>query len=298
MTMGAELVLSGSPPKPWDEAAAGWNEHTAVIRAWLREMTDAMINAANIGPGSRVLDIAAGAGDQTLDISRQIGNDGYVLATDLSPRILALAHDNLRAAGYSNFDTRVADAQALNLVGERFDAVVSRLGLMFCTEPHLALQQAHLALRPGGRFSAVVFSHPEANPCLGIALRTALKHANAGQSVIGSTPPNPYAPGTLMSLGKPGLMASLLANAGFTDIEVRPVSAPFRLPSSRHYVEFIRAAASPLRAILTPLSPQARTAAWADMAQQLDQFSTRDGWVGPNELLLASATATNRLNGN
>ena len=62
MTMGAELVLSEPPPQPWDEAAAGWNEHAAVIRAWLREMTDAMINAANIGPGSRVLDIAAGHG--------------------------------------------------------------------------------------------------------------------------------------------------------------------------------------------------------------------------------------------
>ena len=100
-----------------------------------------------------------------------------------------------------------------------------------------------------------------------------------------------------MSLGKPGLMANLLANAGFTDIEVSAVSAPFRLPSSRHYVEFVRAAGSPLRAILSPLSPDAQAAAWGDMAQQLDQFSTAAGWVGPNELLLASATTSNRLKG-
>lgn len=293
--MCAELALP--LPQPWDEAAAGWNEHTAVIREWLRDVTDAMISAANIEPGSQVLDIAAGAGDETLDIAQRIGSNGYVLATDLSPRILALAHDNLRAAGFSNFDTLVADAQALNLGGKKFDAVVSRLGLMFCTEPHLALQQAHLALRPKGRFSAVVFSHPDANPCLGIALRTALKHANAGQSATCAAPPNPYAPGTLMSLGKPGLMTSLLANAGFTDVEVRPVSAPFCWPSSRHYVEFVRAAGSPLRAILSPLSLEAQAEAWNDMAQQLDQFGTPEGWVGPNELLLVSATASNRLNG-
>ena len=289
MTTSAELAVP--LPQPWDEAAAGWNQHTQVIREWLREVTDAMINAANIAPGSRVLDIAAGAGDQTLDIARRIGAGGYVLATDLSPRILALAHDNLRAADFKNFDTQVADAQALNLGGKKFDAVVSRLGLMFCTEPHLALQQAHLALRPNGRFSAVVFSQPNANPCLGIALRTALKHADAGQPDIGTITPNPYAPGTLMSLGKPGLMASLLSIAGFTDIEVSAVSAPFRLPSSRHYVEFVRAAGSPLRAILSLLSPDAQTAAWGDMAQQLEQFTTGEGWVGPNELLLCSATA-------
>ena len=287
--MSAELA--STHPHPWDDAATGWNEHTTVIREWLHDVTDAMINAADIGPGSRVLDIAAGAGDQTLDIARRIGPSGYVLATDLSPRILALAHDNLRAAGFSNFDTWVADAQALNLDGKKFDAVVSRLGLMFCTEPHLALQQAHLALRPGGRFSAVVFSHPEANLCLGIALRTALKHAHAGHSAISTVTPNPFAPGMLMSLGKPGLMANLLANAGFIDIEVNAVSASFRLPSSRHYVEFVRAAGSPLRAILVPLSPLAQAEAWDDMAQQLDPFSTPDGWVGPNELLLCTATA-------
>ena len=162
---------------------------------------------------------------------------------------------------------------------------------MFCTEPHLALQQAHLALRPNGRFSAVVFSQPNANPCLGIALRTALKHVDAGQPDIGTVTPNPYAPGTLMSLGKPGLMASLLSIAGFTDIEVSAVSAPFRLPSSRHYVDFVRASGSPLRAILSALSSPAQTTAWDDMVQQLDHFSTREGWVGPNELLLCSATA-------
>lgn len=290
MTMNVELARP--MPQAWDEAAAGWNEHTQVIREWLRDITDAMISAANIGPGSRVLDIAAGAGDQTLDIARRIGPNGYVLATDLSPRILALAHENLRAAGFSNFETQVADAQTLNLDGKKFDATVSRLGLMFCAEPHLAVQRAHLALRPKGRLSAVVFSHPNANPCLGIALRTALKHAHAVQHGSGSVSPspNPFAPGTLMSLGKPGLMASLLANAGFTDIEVRPVSAPFRLSSSRHYVEFVRAAGSPLRAILSPLSPQAQVDAWDDMAQQLDQFNTREGWVGPNEVLLCCAT--------
>ena len=289
--MSAEIALSVPLLQPWDEAAAGWNQHTKVIRYWLRDVTDAMINAANVGPGSRVLDIAAGAGDQTLDIARQMGASGYVLATDLSPRILALAHDNLRAAGFSNFDTLVADAQTLSLGGKKFDAVVSRLGLMFCAKPLLALQQAHLALRPKGRFSAVVFSHPGANPCLGIALRTALKHAHAGQAAINTLIPNLVAPGTLMSLGSPGLMAKLLVNAGFTDVEVSAVSAPFRLPSSRHYVDFVRTSGSPLRAILSALSSPAQTTAWDDMVQQLDHFSTREGWVGPNELLLCSATA-------
>lgn len=68
---------------PWDEAAQGWNRHAAVIRSWLAEATEAMLTAARIGPGSRVLDIAAGAGDQTLDIACRVGPQGHVLATDI-----------------------------------------------------------------------------------------------------------------------------------------------------------------------------------------------------------------------
>ena len=53
----------------WDKAAPGWNNHTASVRTWLRSATDAMLEMAEIRPGARVLDVAAGAGDQTLDIS-------------------------------------------------------------------------------------------------------------------------------------------------------------------------------------------------------------------------------------
>ena len=58
----------------------------------------------------------------------------------------------------------------------------------------------------------------------------------------------------------------------------------------RVYVEFGRSAGTPLIQILAPLSPPAQAAAWADMRAQLDAFSTHDGWIGPNELLLCGAT--------
>src|SRR5689334_11080227 len=78
----------------WDQAAAGWDAHEPQIRAWLAGATEAMIDKAGIGPGSRVLDVAAGAGGQTLDVAERVGATGQVLATDLSPAILALAQAN------------------------------------------------------------------------------------------------------------------------------------------------------------------------------------------------------------
>ena len=268
----------------WDRAALGWNSHTTIIRAWLEEATAEMLAAAHIASGSRVLDIAAGAGDQSLDIARCVGASGHVLAIDLSPAILALAAANAQAAGLHQVDTRVLDAQALGLEGAGFDAAVCRLGLMFCRAPLDALAGARAALRPGGRFSALVFSQAECNPCLVTMMKVALQHTG-----VRARPP--AEPGTLMSLGEPGLLRRLLHDAGFVDIEVRPISAPFRLPTARSYIEFVRSSGSPIRELLAPLAPAGQVAAWDKVVEQLAVFATPEGWVGPNELLLCSASA-------
>ena len=117
-------------------------------------------------------------------------------------------------------------------------------------------------------------------------MRTALKHA-------GLTPESPFVPGTLMSLGQPGLFAQLLHDAGFIDINVQPVITPFHLPTSRHYIDFVRSAGSPIMQILAGLTEAEQHDAWHDMETQLNAFGTANGWVGPHELLLAVATAPN-----
>src|SRR5258708_24059792 len=83
----------------WEKHAKGWNDHGAQIRDWLRPSTEAMLTMAEVGAGAHVLDVAAGAGDQTLDIAKRVGAAGSVLATDLSPAILAFAKENARRAG-------------------------------------------------------------------------------------------------------------------------------------------------------------------------------------------------------
>lgn len=286
LARGAGPSSAADVGHPWDEAAEGWSLHGALLSEWLRAATSAMLDAARIGSGSRVLDIAAGAGNQTLDIARRVGTTGFVLATDISVRSLELAQGKLRAAGFDQITTRVADAQALGLDGAGFDAAVCRLGLMFCHAPLAALRRIFAALKPDGRFSGLVFSSPQGNPCVAVLIATAMRHAG-----LPPLPPGvPGQPGTLLSRGQTGLLAELLDTAGFIDIKVRTVSAPMHLPSCQHYIDFIRTAGLPIMAILTPLSAAAQTDAWLDMAAQLDTFTTSTGWVGPNELLLCAAT--------
>jgi SAM-dependent methyltransferase len=268
--------------QPWDNAADGWNAYGELIHDWLREATAAMLDAAHIDSGARVLDIAAGAGDQTLDIARRVGAKGYVLATDISAQILAHARRNARAADLQQVNTRVADAQHLGLSGADFDAAVCRLGLMFCRSPSSALREIYSALRRGGRFSALVFSSPQQNPCIEIMMSTARKHA-------GLSAKSPREPGALLSLGAPGLLEQLLPAAGFADVNVRPISAPMRLRSCRQYIDFVRHSGSPIMEILASLAASAQNDAWSDIEDQLNVFNTPSGWEGPNELLLCAA---------
>ncbi|MBA3059992.1 MAG: class I SAM-dependent methyltransferase [Gammaproteobacteria bacterium] len=266
----------------WDRSAAGWNSHTPEIRAWLRQASEAMLDMAGVKPGAAVLDVAAGAGDQTLDIAKRVGPAGRVLATDLSPAILALADINACRAGFGNVQTLVADGEALAVPPSSFDAAVCRLGLMFFPDPLQGLHSMYRALRPGGGICTLVFSRPERNPCLGMLMGTALKHA-------GQAPRDPFQPGGLLSLGKPGLADALFQTAGFRNVASTALDAPFQLPSARHYLDFVRASASPIQQILGRLSAEAADAAWAEMEQRLGVFTTADGWIGPNELLLTAA---------
>jgi len=271
--------MTPSNQDAWERSAHGWAEHAPQLNAWLERATAAMIEMAGIGPGGAVLDVAAGAGDPALEIARRVGPRGRVLATDLSPALMAIARRRADAAGLAQLHTKVADAQALELEPGSFDAAVCRLGLMLMPEPERAVRAVHRALRPGALFSALVFGTPQRNPCLGIVLRTACEHARLPL-------PEPQRAGGLLSLGGPGQLDALFGAAGFTDVATTWLDAPFHWPSARDYVGFIRRSAAPIVQIVGRLDAAAQQAAWDDMAARLAVFDTGAGWAGPNELAL------------
>lgn len=284
-------MIEGTPGDPeqfkanvrasWDKAASGWNKHTADVHEWLAAPTQVMLEQMQLKPGFRVLDIAAGAGDQTFTLARHVGPTGYVLATDLSASILEFAAANARSAGLNNIHTQVADAENLGLPENDFDAAVCRMGLMFCPDPGKALQAMHHSLKPGARACVLVFSQPEKNPCVVNLVRIALQYA-------GLPPSDPYQPGTLFSVSKPGHLDQLFTSAGFKKVNTTVLSAPFSLPSTHAYLEFIRSSASPIMQLMSKLDEPTRQAAWAEMEEKLSMFETAEGWLGPNELLLTS----------
>lgn len=120
------------------EAAEGWRRGAAA-RADLQPITERMFDLAGIGLGDRVLDVAAGNGEQTLMAARRVGPHGYVLATDIADRMLAYVDEAARNEGLTNVQTRLMDARMLELESESFDAAICRLALMLIPERDKAL---------------------------------------------------------------------------------------------------------------------------------------------------------------
>jgi ubiquinone/menaquinone biosynthesis C-methylase UbiE len=241
-----------------------------------------MLDLARIGEGSRVLDVAAGAGGQTLAAARRVGPGGAVLATDISPNILEFAAQEARAAGFGNVATRTMDGESLEVEDRSFDAVISRVGLIYFPDQQRALGEIRRALRDGGRFSAIVYSKPERNEFFSVPVSIIRRRA-------GLPAPAPGLPGPF-SLGQTGVLEAAYEEAGFGGIEVRTVDAPVRFPSAAECVRFERESFGALHAMLTGVPEHERQEAWEEIESELGRFEGPDGFEGPCELLVAAGT--------
>jgi SAM-dependent methyltransferase len=266
----------------WEDAAEAWHRWGPVIEDWLGAATERMLDAAKITNGSRVLDVAAGAGGQSLAAARRVGPAGRVLATDISPTILEYAEKSASDAGLTTITTRELDGERLDADEASFDAVISRVGLIYLPDQQAALAGMRQALRPGGRLSAVVYSTADRNGFFSVPVGIIRRRAQL-------PPPLPGQPGPF-SLGAPGVAENALATAGFRDVTVEAVPSPLRLASAAECVAFERESFGALHQMLSGLPQADRDAAWTEINQALAEFEEPDVFVGPCEMLVVSGS--------
>jgi SAM-dependent methyltransferase len=239
-----------------------------------------MLAMAGVEAGARVLDLASGAGSQTLQAARRVGAQGHVVASDIADAMLHHVRENARAANLTNITTLAGAAEDLEVTAESFDAVICRLGLMLFAAPAQALAAVRHALRPGGKVAVVVFTTPAANPFMAQPMQILLRHA-------GKTPPAPGQPG-IFALGAHGVLARLLGDSGFVGVEQRTVALPLRMSSSPQALAMMQEAFGAYRAVISDSPESVRVGAWTEVAETLKTFETPTGFVAPAEVLVAA----------
>ncbi len=265
----------------WQTAAEPWYRWGPTLEEWLGQATQTMLDMAEVGPGSRVLDVAAGAGGQTIASAKRVGPSGYVLATDISSNILQFASETARQEGLGNVETRVMDGESLEeLEEESFDAVISRVGLIYFPDQQKALTGMRGALKPGGRIACVVYSTAENNKFFSIPVSIIRKRAQL-------PPPLPGQPGPF-SLGGVGVLEEAYQRAGFREAETRMVPSPLRLSSAAECVRFERESFGALHQMMSGLSQPERESVWEEIERELRQFEGPNGFEGPCEMLVGA----------
>ena len=267
----------------WEAAAEAWDRWGPAIEEWLGEATGLMLDDCHLQAGSRVLDVAAGAGGQTLAAARRVGATGHVLATDISPGILEYAAANASRAGLDNVETLEADGEDLSAVGTAtYDAAISRVGLIYFPDQRRALGEICRVVRPGGRVSSIVYSTPDRNGFFAIPVGIIRR-------IAGPPAPAPGLPGPF-SLGGPRVAEAAYDAAGLVDVTVTPVVSPVRLPSAAECVRFEQESFGALHTMLSGVDDEEQAAAWREIEKALGEFETADGFVGPCEMLVVSGT--------
>ena len=264
---------------PWSstEVVERWRQGAARRARSLGPATERMLDTAGLKSGQRVLDLAAGTGDQTLLAARRVLPGGSVLAVDISASMLEIAAELAREAGLSNVETMVSDGSTLELPAESFDAAICRLGLMFIADLARALKTVRTALQSNARFAALVWSAPEKNPSMGIAIDVLREQRGL------PSPPPPIV--QAFSLSNPGALERALVQAGFRNVHVEAVSVERRSAS----MDEAMAALTTLVEILGELPQEERTPLEAEIRKRYGAYVQPDGAVVlPGEAWLGS----------
>jgi SAM-dependent methyltransferase len=264
------------------EAASGW-QRSAVARAQvLTPLTERMLDLVGVDTGHRVLDVAAGTGEQTLLAAHRVGPTGAVLATDIAQQMLALAAEAAARAGLRNVETLVQDARDLNLEPRSFDAVITRLALMLVPERPRVMAGIYRVLRPGKKFAALVLATADKCPLIAVPMQIAGRRAGAPQAPFGD-------PG-MFALGDPAVLAAVFQDAGFRDVTVEAVPFQRRYPSLAVAIQNVRDMLPEISRLLMHVSETERAAAWAEIEDALREYDGIDGFVGPQTYLIGVGT--------
>lgn len=277
-------VVNVEQAQAWDGTeGARWAQHAIRHDAALTDYHEALVDAAAVLDGERVLDIGCGCGESTIAVAK-LSPTGHALGIDLSSPMLELARVRAQEVGVDNVSFEHADAQVHAFDAESRDVVISRFGAMFFADQPAALANIGRALRPGGRVVFVAWTALDRNEWL-FAVRASLAAGrDLPEPVLGTVGP--------FGLADESLARGWLDGAGFADVELREVQGRFRAGADVDDAFEFMTHTGPVIGLTETLDEPAR-------AEALDQLrSLLAAHTGPDGVILGSSawviTATKR----
>ena len=265
----------------WGSVAPGWEQNADFVDGRTVDLTRAMLEAASLKPGERVLELACGPGGLGSAAAERVGADGEVVLSDVAPEMTAIAAARSKVRGLGNVTALDLDLERIDQPDSSYDAVLCREGIMLVPDPDGSASEIRRVLRPGGRVVVSVWGPRDRNPWLGAML-------DAVGAQLGVTFPPPGMPGPFALDGRDKLLA-VLSGAGFEDVSVDEVETPWIGGSFDQWWLVTTALAGPLSKLLEAQSPEAIDAIRSHAREALAPYETPDGLEVPGVSLVGAA---------
>jgi ubiquinone/menaquinone biosynthesis C-methylase UbiE len=265
----------------WNNAAAGWQTWWETIERGAQKVSDKIIQLAEVKPGDKVLDIATGIGEPAVTAASRVKPNGKVVAIDISPQMLAIAKTRAKSLGLDGImEFREADGEKIDLIDQtaKFDAILSRFGLMFFPNLPSVLVKIRYLLITNGRLAAAVWSTPSKVPLIDLAFASVRKQINAPAPPPGT--PGPFALADIEALKQ------LFSQAGFKDIKVDTFQITFEFDSPESYTKHIQQTATRIHEMLANHAEEVKKQTWDSITEAVWQYADSHGRVNlDNEVI-------------
>jgi SAM-dependent methyltransferase len=256
---------------------AGAHAYDRFMGRWSRLWVPALLDAAHVGPGQRVLDLATGTGEAAAQAAARIAPSGRVFGVDISLPMLRGAAARL-AGGPATL--AVMDGMRLACPDHAFDAVICQLGLMLIPDPQRAAAECARVLRDGGRLAAVVWSSMERAPHIGILYEVLGRLLPTRREELGRS----------FSLGEPGRFQALLERAGLHNVRVAREQRVVVTESFEDYWEPVAAGGGRLGQCYAGLPEESRRAVREEVRERMKPFRSGERLVMEVEVLLGAGS--------
>lgn len=250
----------------WDRAGRVWVEHQGLLDRLMAPIAQAVVEAAGLVNGERVLDVGCGSGATTFEAAWRAGPTGRAVGVDISPALVELARRRAGEDGLEGVEFLLADAQTQGFQPD-FDAIVSRFGVMFFPDPAAAFANLRTALKPGGRLAFAAWRAPEDNPL-------ALVPLHAAAPLLPEVPKfKKDAPGRF-AFADPERIRAILEDSGWQEIEIAPLDTSSPLSFDELMTMSLRV--GPLNPILKDADDDLRDTVWDAVATAPEPY-VKDG---------------------
>lgn len=245
------------------------------VNALFRQWTQPMLDAARVGPGNRVLDVACGTGVLARGAQQRVGATGSVTGVDIDAGMLAVAEEIEPAVEWVH-----AEAGALPLPDDSFDSAISQFGLMFFPDRATAIDEMVRCTRPGGGIAIAVWGALERSGAYPTAVEILMNRAGSAAADALRAP---------FCLGNPDDLREVVEQSTADTVRIETHNGTARFPDIRTMME------AELRGWLPLLGVNLDEGTIADVLRdaerELGHLSTPEGMVFDIQAHIAAATA-------